>query len=345
MKLTDFLGDVGRPVAYYPQIRHICGSVTAAIFFCQFTYWRGKGENKEGWIYKSQPEIEDETGLTREEQETARRKLRDRGILTERKKGIPCRLYYLLDLDRVNLLWEDHIASKMSNKNEDYQQNGQIIQTCSEDSRSQAQQIPADMNEEFPLTTTENTTEITADKTTKRIITPLAENDESISATITSNNLIKTEWTLTPPSVDEEQKKSESKSSKVGFDYATGKFTNLAGTQYLDIWADAYPAINLIQEIKKAAAWLLSNPKNRKTDLPRFLNNWLQKAQNQTPGQGGGPARPFVGTGKGTEVRTTGPESDEANAVRQANRETIRLACERRGIISTVGLKQPQIGQ
>jgi uncharacterized protein YdaU (DUF1376 family) len=45
----------------------------------------------------------------------------------------------------------------------------------------------------------------------------------------------------------------------------------------------AYPAIKLDAEIAKAHAWVLSHPKNRKSNWGRFLNNWLQKAQDKAP--------------------------------------------------------------
>jgi hypothetical protein len=51
MKLTDFLQDVGRPVAFYPSLRRITGSTTATLFLCQLIYWKGKEADKEGWIY------------------------------------------------------------------------------------------------------------------------------------------------------------------------------------------------------------------------------------------------------------------------------------------------------
>lgn len=46
-------------------------------------------------------------------------------------------------------------------------------------------------------------------------------------------------------------------------------------------YSEAYPGIDLDQETAKAKAWMLSNPKNKKKNLARFLNNWLSKAQDQ----------------------------------------------------------------
>jgi len=329
MKLTDILDDVGPPVAYYPQLRDICGSVNAVLLVCQFVYWRGKQADKEGWLYKAQSEIQNETGLTREEQETARKKLRDRGILKEKKKGIPCQLYYLLDLDQVKRLWEARVAAKKGPINEDNQQIGQNQQSCAADYRMQALVIPESKHKGFSPTTTEITTETTSEI----IITPLAETDESLSAAEASSTLIKTEWSLTPPPVGGEEKKSESKPPKIGFDYTTHKFTNLSmESPYIATWKEAYPAIDVIGELKQTAAWLVSNPKNKKTDLLRFINSWLQKAQNKAPAQGGGPIRPGHGAGKGTQVRTVAPTGPVAEAVHKSNMEAIRVACIQMGV-------------
>ena len=60
MKLTDFLQDVGRPVAYYPSMRKITGSTNATILLCQLIYWCGKQRDPNGWIYKSVDEVEEE---------------------------------------------------------------------------------------------------------------------------------------------------------------------------------------------------------------------------------------------------------------------------------------------
>lgn len=43
---------------------------------------------------------------------------------------------------------------------------------------------------------------------------------------------------------------------------------------------EAYPLVNIEREVKRAAAWLVSNPAKRKKDAPRFLNNWFKGAQS-----------------------------------------------------------------
>lgn len=50
-------------------------------------------------------------------------------------------------------------------------------------------------------------------------------------------------------------------------------------------WQNAYPAIDVAQQLKSMRAWLLANPENRKTrnGIERFIVRWLAKAQNTAP--------------------------------------------------------------
>lgn len=100
------LQKIGRPVAYYPNIAKLLGSVKSAIFLCQFLYWEGKQHDPAGWIYKTREEITEETGLSREEQDGARKRLRDLGILREKKKGLPCTLHFLFNWERFDHLFD-----------------------------------------------------------------------------------------------------------------------------------------------------------------------------------------------------------------------------------------------
>ena len=92
---------LGSPVAYYAAFAKPLGSVEAGIFASQLFYWSGKGRDPQGWIYKTQAEIDAETGLARRSQETARRHLRQLGVLEEKVAGIPAKLYYRLNLDAL----------------------------------------------------------------------------------------------------------------------------------------------------------------------------------------------------------------------------------------------------
>ena len=90
-----------RPLAYHPVLAKITGSATAGIFIAQILYWTPRSYDSDGWIYKSQAELYDETALSRREQETARTKLRQAGILDEQQKGMPRRLFYRAEVARI----------------------------------------------------------------------------------------------------------------------------------------------------------------------------------------------------------------------------------------------------
>lgn len=79
----------------------------------------------------------------------------------------------------------------------------------------------------------------------------------------------------------EEKKKEISAPNAVAFDAATGHFKipGLLAQQ----WQGAYPALSLDIELSKASAWLIANPKNRKSNYARFLTNWMTKAQDAAP--------------------------------------------------------------
>ena len=55
-----------------------------------------------------------------------------------------------------------------------------------------------------------------------------------------------------------------------------GEWLNINGQ--LEVWKKAYPKINIDQELKKAASWIISNPSRRKQNYARFLNGWFDRA-------------------------------------------------------------------
>lgn len=56
-------------------------------------------------------------------------------------------------------------------------------------------------------------------------------------------------------------------------------------------YAAAYPGVDVAGELAQVRAWCLSNPRKRKTKngIRRFLNSWLDRAQNQFGGQRASP--------------------------------------------------------
>ncbi|MGZ7175997.1 hypothetical protein ACXKTX_20470 [Burkholderia gladioli] len=111
MAATDYLLDLGHPVAYYPGLVKHLGSVNAVLFFSQIFYWQDKAASELG-VYKTVEEIEEETGMTYREQVTARKQLVERGVLVETNKRLEHRVYYRIDLDRLNEMLESAKCGK-----------------------------------------------------------------------------------------------------------------------------------------------------------------------------------------------------------------------------------------
>ena len=88
------LKKIGKAVAYYPNLTKKLGNVNASILLSQFIYWHDKTEHPLG-VYKTQDEIKAETGLSRKEQETGRKVLRELGLITETYKRTEHKLYFL----------------------------------------------------------------------------------------------------------------------------------------------------------------------------------------------------------------------------------------------------------
>lgn len=56
----------------------------------------------------------------------------------------------------------------------------------------------------------------------------------------------------------------------------------LEDTAFIKTQKDAYPQINVLEEIRKAKAWLIANEKrSKKKDFKRFVGNWLTKAADR----------------------------------------------------------------
>jgi len=83
----------------------------------------------------------------------------------------------------------------------------------------------------------------------------------------------------------------------VEFDYDAEKIQGLTAGQK-DRWQQAYPAVDVDQEVRKAQEWLAANPKKRKKDVRRFLNNWMSRCQER----GGSTGPSTTGTGKGMQT-------------------------------------------
>jgi hypothetical protein len=76
-----------RVVGYSPDLARMVGGATTGLFLSQLLFLSDKGANPDGWVYKSEQEMGKETGLTKREQQTARRKLLSLGVIAIMRGG------------------------------------------------------------------------------------------------------------------------------------------------------------------------------------------------------------------------------------------------------------------
>lgn len=116
--LLEILGDK-EVIAYRPAFGRALGSTSAALFLSQALYWQ-REVGIDGWFYKLRDAEQDGLGnllppscgyrqswewelggMGRHEQESARRILCREGLLMEKSKGIPKKLYFHVDLQKL----------------------------------------------------------------------------------------------------------------------------------------------------------------------------------------------------------------------------------------------------
>lgn len=105
-EIKDLLNVLGnRFVAYYPSLGAITGSPKAALLLGHAMYMTrvvmDKHPKRDGWFWKTSSEWKQVTGLTVREQETARRILAKSGILQTERRGMPARLWFRVDLNKL----------------------------------------------------------------------------------------------------------------------------------------------------------------------------------------------------------------------------------------------------
>lgn len=95
------------PIVFHRSFVPIAGGITAALFLSYASYvYESLPAGTDGWFTRTQAEWERDTGLTRREQETARRMLRERGLLEERKVGMPAVLWFRVNWARLRDMLE-----------------------------------------------------------------------------------------------------------------------------------------------------------------------------------------------------------------------------------------------
>lgn len=111
----DLLDLLDRPIAFHRPLARLAGSVSAGLLLSQALYWSRRTSDKSGWFWKTQAEWEDETCLTRREQESARALLRNlehagRPLWSEERRGVPAKMHYRLDCQVLGALLLRHTS-------------------------------------------------------------------------------------------------------------------------------------------------------------------------------------------------------------------------------------------
>lgn len=86
-----------RPIAFHPVFVDLTRSVTAALLLSQAVYWT-KRVPSGNWFYRTMKQWEEETKLSRHEQENARKILRQFSFWHEERRGVPAQMYFRVDM-------------------------------------------------------------------------------------------------------------------------------------------------------------------------------------------------------------------------------------------------------
>jgi hypothetical protein len=98
-KVKDLLPN--RTVGYSPDLARAVGGATIGLFLSQLLFLSDKGHDPNGWVYKSEQEMGRETGLSKREQQTARRKLLALGVIAIERRGFKFTYHFKIIWERL----------------------------------------------------------------------------------------------------------------------------------------------------------------------------------------------------------------------------------------------------
>ena len=96
------------------------------------------------------------------------------------------------------------------------------------------------------------------------------------------NNALLTRTDTEADTETEEESKKEAATEKITFDFSSGGFSGIT-PQKAALWKEAFPAVAIEAETKRAAIWLMENPKNKKSNYGKFLSGWFSRTQDRAP--------------------------------------------------------------
>jgi len=180
-------------VAFHPELVKIFGDVEKALYIQQLYFWSNKGKRKDGYIYKSKNEIEEETGLTRAQQDRCRKFFEKEGILETKlikANGNPT-LHYRINEEILQKAIDTYELSFSKNL-----------------TKGKARTLPKEKQEPYQSiteNTTENTTDIKEKTSGLKSALPLKEKNKELKDSLPTSK----EEKERENSAEREKKKNE----------------------------------------------------------------------------------------------------------------------------------------
>jgi hypothetical protein len=112
MKWSEAYEHSGWTIVVPVKLIHAIGA-KGAILVAQLFYWSGRQQSEDGWIYKTQVDLEKETGLSRHEQNNCVDDLKKKNVLETRYDRLDHRLYYRINRDALDAIMEADSPSEI----------------------------------------------------------------------------------------------------------------------------------------------------------------------------------------------------------------------------------------
>ena len=99
-------------VLFYRAFNDLGCGVTGSLMLSQALYWdqNETAQKRGGWFYKTQDDWTKETGLSRREQETARKRLKELGFIEEKRQGVPAKIWFRVCVNQIDLAVQTSMA-------------------------------------------------------------------------------------------------------------------------------------------------------------------------------------------------------------------------------------------
>jgi hypothetical protein len=88
-------------ITFHRSLATVAGNANGGLFLSQAMYLMSCHNDEDGWFFHTAAQWEQDTMLTRREQETIRRHLCEIGVLEEDRRGIPSKLYFRVNEERL----------------------------------------------------------------------------------------------------------------------------------------------------------------------------------------------------------------------------------------------------